>query len=681
MMTHQYYSTRQLLQLYFDTLRHARARQLLHRLLRIVARQWPWPRVWVDLNGQGLEVEPRSDADFTTALRYSLSLEKCLARAEAVVEGCFTFLNQTVVYPDGVRWHDLDQSHLWRFHLHYFDYALDLGQAFQTTGNAQYWERFMALVDDWIVANQPVRGDGWHPFTISLRIVNWIRAYHLLAEPIIAEGSFRSRFLTSLYVQVRYMARNLEYDITGNHLIKNGKALVFAGTFFRGTESARWFERGLRILTLEAREQILDDGGHYERSPLYHTQVLADYLDVLPLIPRERPEYARLMVSVRRMLDFLSAILHPDGTLPLFNDGVLLFEPPPATLFQWPMDLIGDQLAAQGVQPHERPLGLPEAVPGQHPSRPMFNIQRATCNVQPFPASGYYIFRAADHFLILDCGPVCPNHLPSHAHCDLLSFELSVGGQRIITNSGTYQYGAGPWRDAFRGTAAHNTVQVNDEEQSAIWSSFRVGRRARVLEATTHHLDAGLYFRGRYVGFNGNRIEHTRELFLLSGPCWIFVDSIYHHKRPKPMTVTSRLHFHPRVHVAVEQGSARLCRDDVHLRVLPFGGEGFHPGQGWFSPDFGIKEPCPVLSLQARGEPPLRLGFVVAPEEVSIKVLGFDASQDVWSLELRCEDQVYDLSSPSPLSSSPQIGRGNARSGAEIRMKVRTSFNAYKNPW
>lgn len=659
------YSTVQRLQLYLDTIRYARPRQLLHRLRRILKSRWPGLDAQILLDGRVPEVESHGDSKFTVPLRYVTSPERWLARANAVLEGRFTFLNRTVTYPDGPRWDDPEQGRLWRFHLHYFDYAVDLGRAFQTTGDTRYWERFKFLATHWITANPPARGDGWHPFTISLRIVNWIRAYHLFDEPFSADDAFRNRFLASLYAQARYLARNLEYDITGNHLIKNGKALLFAGAFFQGAESTRWFERGLRILVEEAREQILDDGGHYERSPLYQTQVLADYLDALVLVPRERSEYAQLVTTARCMLDLLSAILHPDGALPLFNDSVLWSEPSPAALFQYASDLIGYQPSTRDSGVHTREsLQLHSAISGQRPAlseaeRPAAtrtNLQPATpalsvvegFNLQPLTASGYYIFRTADQYLILDCGPVCPDHLPPHAHCDLLSFELSVKGRRIITNSGTYQYQAGPWRDAFRGTAAHNTVQVNDEEQSAIWSSFRVGRRARVLEAAVHRLDTGPYFRGRYVGFNNNRIEHTRELFLLPGPCWVFLDTVRSRKRSEHLTVTSRLHLHPRVQVTMEDDGIRAHRDDVHLKLMPIGEETFRLDQGWFSPDFGMKEPCPVLSFEATGEPPLRLGFVIAPEDVPIEVLGFDASQDDWHLRLRCGARKYRLSSPQP---------------------------------
>ena len=76
------------------------------------------------------------------------------------------------------------------------------------------------------------------------------------------------------------------------------------------------------------------------------------------------------------------------------------------------------------------------------------------------------------------------DYLPGHAHADTLTFELSVHGQRLLVNSGTSCYGTGAERLRQRGTAAHNTVVLNDEDSSEVWGGFRVARRARPLAPT-----------------------------------------------------------------------------------------------------------------------------------------------------------------------------------------------------
>ena len=134
-----------------------------------------------------------------------------------------------------------------------------------------------ALIDDWIENNPLGASDAWEPYTVSLRIVNWIKWF--LTEN--AQREPRQEWLESLYLQAAWLEKNIEYHLLANHYLKNGKALLFAGAYFSGQQATRWLEKGLAILRDEASEQILADGGHYERSPMYHSIVVEDYLDVL----------------------------------------------------------------------------------------------------------------------------------------------------------------------------------------------------------------------------------------------------------------------------------------------------------------------------------------------------------------------------------------------------------------
>jgi len=125
-----------------------------------------------------------------------------------------------------------------------------------------------------------------------------------------------------LAVQARWLARRLETHLLGNHLFVNAKALVFAGLFFAGDEAATWRRTGQEILLRELPEQILPDGGQFERSPMYHALALEDVLDLLDAIATfaagdadVEPLRGALAARVPAMLRWLAAMTHPDGTL------------------------------------------------------------------------------------------------------------------------------------------------------------------------------------------------------------------------------------------------------------------------------------------------------------------------------------------------------------------------------
>ena len=94
-----------------------------------------------------------------------------------------------------------------------------------------------------------------------------------------------------------------------------------------------------------------------------------------------------------------------------------------------------------------------------------------------FGAAGYYGWRSGDDFLVADCGRIGPDDLPAHAHGDILSFEWSLRGERIIVDPGVYEYVAGPRRAASRSAASHNTLCFDGLDQADFFGAFRCGRR------------------------------------------------------------------------------------------------------------------------------------------------------------------------------------------------------------
>ena len=365
---------------------------------------------------------------------------------------------------------------LWRYNQHYFD---DL----HATGAGQRREWHRTLMERWIADNPPARGTGWAPYPVSLRIVNWIKWFLGGEAP-------QPTWLTSLAVQVRWLERRLEWHLLGNHLFVNAKALVLAGLYFRGPEAARWLATGLGILERELAEQILADGGQFERSPMYHALALEDLLDLLNVLHTQGgfcvdvssgTSLLRLAAALEprasRMLHWLRCLSHPSGTLARFNDTAEGIAPP-----------------AMELERYAAALGIVAApAPGE--------------GVLPLQPSGYMRATRGAAVALLDVAPIGPDYLPGHAHADTLSFELSVYGFELIVNRGTSVYGEGPRRQVERGTAAHSTVQVGSHDSSEVWSGFRVGRRARVRDVTAQGWTVSATHDG-YLHLPGRPLHH-----------------------------------------------------------------------------------------------------------------------------------------------------------------------------
>jgi uncharacterized heparinase superfamily protein len=255
---------------------------------------------------------------------------------------------------------------------------------------------------------------------------------------VAGQSAAEEEFLSDLHLHSRFVRANLEQDVGGNHLVKNIKALIGAGVFL-GDEAA--INRGRRLLARQQRVQILADGGHFERSPSYHCQVLGDLLDVAALLAAaDLPPVPGLDGAIRAMRGWLGAMMLPDGDIPLFNDCV--------------------RIGAERVQ------ALGPRAPGRE-------------RLQVLEPSGYVVARPSPALhLVADVGPPCPPELPAHAHADCLSFELAIGGHRTLVNSGTSTYEPGPRRQHERSTVAHNTLTVDMQNQTEVWGTFRAARRA-----------------------------------------------------------------------------------------------------------------------------------------------------------------------------------------------------------
>ena len=294
---------------YCYTARYLKPIQIIYRLRkmasvrrRLCARRFSLRR--------GAALEPTRTLVLLSRVLARRDVAGCRKVAEQVLAGCFSFLNEEVSYEDAVRWNAPGRNHLWRFNLHYFDYAFALGVTYQHTGDRRYYDSFRSIVEDWITQNQVVAGDAWHPYTTSLRIVNWVYCYVLFRDELEKDPPFRNLFLRSLSYQASYLARNLEFDLLGNHLVANARALFFAGRLF-GVASLT--ARGLKLLKTQAQEQILTDGGHFERSPMYHCIILGDYLDCLSWLAPGSADYRFLRRKQSRCLSFLQRFFSPMG--------------------------------------------------------------------------------------------------------------------------------------------------------------------------------------------------------------------------------------------------------------------------------------------------------------------------------------------------------------------------------
>ncbi len=233
------------------------------------------------------------------------------------------------------------------------------------------------------------------------------------------------------------------------------------------------------------------------------------------------------------MRRWLLDLTHPDGEIAFFNDAAFGIAPLP-----------------QELEEYAQRLGLTETAALKD-------------GLTLHGDSGYVRWQQRDCVALLDVASVGPDYQPGHAHADTLSYELSLFGQRVFVNSGTSCYGVSDERLRQRGTAAHNTVVVDGKNSSEVWSSFRVGRRAKPrIVYSERPSDDDCRLVADHDGYSRSfrRLIHQRSWRFRPGE--IEVSDVL---TGRYTTAEARLHLHPRVHLTLSQSAD--AAQTVELRI------------------------------------------------------------------------------------------------------------------
>jgi len=524
--------------LYWHTLRHLKPIQF-------------WYRLWFKFYKPSLPVVPPQE------LRSAgLNWNACLRNPSMLSATTFNFLNEerALSFPEG--WEDTDASALWQYNVHYFD---DL--VADKAASRAYFHR--DLVQRWVADNSEASSIAWQPYPCSLRIVNWIK-WALSGNEI--NGTVKK----SLAMQAGFLEKRMEYHLQANHLWVNGKALVFAGAFFTSSDSARWLGKGLRLLQEQMDVQILEDGGHFERSPMYHAIILEDIIDLIQLDTIYPELLGSAFISKCHekagcMQHWLSAMSFPDGGVSFFNDSV---------------DSISPKLSSLSTYASE------------------FDCETKTVNTSAtniFEDSGYVRLENASAIVIADVGALGPDYQLGHAHADTLSFEMCLFKDRFIVNSGIDRYGDSDERLRQRGTAAHSTVEINNANSSEVWGGFRVARRAKPFNFSYSLSEINLSVSCSHDGYARLRGKpiHSRT-WDLGGQTLLITDII----GGDYFAATGRFHLHPNVDVSeVSNTSCRLLHQGVEV-LLEVQGGNISVVKSSYHPEFGLSIESNCLEIE-----------------------------------------------------------------------------------
>jgi len=429
----------------------------------------------------------------------------------------FRFLNLEKRF-ETINWNINEYGKLWTYNLNYFDFL-------QQENISK--EQGLTLINDFCEFKDN-HLDAYEPYPISLRGINWVK---FLSKHKIDDF----RINQQLYSDYLRLIENLEYHLLGNHFLENGFGLLFGAYYF---QDERLYKKAKEILTTQLEEQILADGAHYELAPMYHCIILHRILDCYNLVKNNDwhgAELAPLLYEkATLMLGWLEEMLFEGGGLPMVNDSTFDIAPTPHNLFGY----------AQRLNVGIRSVRLKE--------------------------SGYRKLKSGNLEILFDVGQIAPSYQPGHSHADSLQIVVYSDGIPLIVDTGISTYEKNERRQLERSTLSHNTVTVNEQNSSQVWSGFRVAKRAKVslLEDEVDKISAS------HNGYKSAGIICIRKVEVLDG--LIRITDIVQGSRNSDL-IQGHLHLHPNVQFQLKNNIFLLNNkieiqfpEKTHLEIIEF---------------------------------------------------------------------------------------------------------------
>lgn len=334
-------------------------------------------------------------------------------QGRAILSGQIELSGQVINNPSPL-WNPVGAELDWVKELHSFSWLRSLRAA----AGDQARRTAREMLNQWIRDNNRWRPLTWEPSITGCRLYNWLGHYEFIGSS--ADINLRQSIHDSIAKQARYLSSALPAGLTGVELIRAIKGLLYAGVCL--PEGDVWLKRALDLLSKELTRQILPDGGHIQRSPHIHLEVLRHLIDIRATLHAGKKHVPGSIISaIESMSPVLRMFLHGDGGLALFNDS--------NEDHGWQIDMV---------------------------------LRRAEGRKQPLlaaPQSGFQRLQSGRITVIVDAGAPPPPGYDLTAHAGTLSFELSVGRERLITNCGVHRNHP-QWRWIPRATAAHTTVTL-----------------------------------------------------------------------------------------------------------------------------------------------------------------------------------------------------------------------------
>jgi hypothetical protein len=491
------------------------------------------------------------------------------------------------------------------------------------TSEQKYENEIFRQLRSWLKANPYPQGINWiSGIELGIRLVNLVYTLKILPSPISSENHAVLSQFVSLHANHLYRYPS-KYTSGANHAVAEALGLFAAGISFPGLQnSRRWKNFGKEVLEREVTRQIYPDGSSFEHSVPY-LQFVFDHFLVYLLLCREHgeayPDYVteRMKASLR----FIRTIMDSGGNYPAIGDddsGYLL-----KLWFGAHNNFLS--ILNTGAVLFERPMLVDDATRLDSKTLLLLGGEAKLTETKPVQSEGnrdpthrYYdnaglavikSDKPVELIFVGNSGPLGLRPLAAHGHADALSFWLSVDGNPVFVDAGTYLYHSGGiWRDYFRSTAAHNTVRIDGENQATISSDFIFDDFYDVFDVDLTKDRSKVVWTAKHNGYRrlADPVTHQRTVTYEAEEQLMVVKD--HIGCTSQHLVECFFHLHPDCRVTVKGNEIQIGLNNITLRMQVdelwseidlIKGDVYCRG-GWYSRRFNELQETVTVKLSAK---------------------------------------------------------------------------------
>ena len=513
-------------------------------------------------------------------------------------------------------------------------FMVPIAVQYQMDKNNKHLEVLSMLLSSWLEQNPFGRGIHWcSSLEAALRVMSWSMTHQILRCSGLEQGLFSLPVNTeslkrSIFHHAWFIRRFLSLHSSGNnHLIGELTGLfLVTSVFSMGDKGRTWRQFAWKSLLEQSKLQVYNDGVGKEQAVYYHAWVLEYFIIAYKsAVDGGIAPPSHLFDTIAKMAQFLSDLSPGEQSInpPQIGDAddgvaIAFCDSSTSTFYD---DLV--QAVADMTGQKKRIVSSYKAACYRSRGRDV-RVERPedkgeTAYPAHFPDGGYAVLGEKDFHLVFDAGSLGYPEIAAHGHADALSVCLAVDSQWWLVDPGTYAYHASKeWRDYFRGTRAHNTLQVNNIDQSIsggafLWlkhASTSLGEVGIEKNGEVHYCSGKIQ---NYQGAPGVVIE--RSVAMNSGTRTVTLsDRVSCESKTR---VSLQFHFAPDVEVKLEEDnrcrSWRPGADHTMEIIFPESlSLSTYRGDedemlGWYSPALGSKQACNTVVAEGYIQMPTSL--------------------------------------------------------------------------